>query len=498
MAITEADVQARLATVVDPNTGKDLVAGKSVAQDQGRRRRRHRRHPARLSRRRASTTDPRAGDRRRIAATARRRRASPSTSRRRSPRTPCSAASSCARASRTSSPSRSGKGGVGKSTTAVNLALALAAEGAQVGMLDADIYGPSQPTMLGITGRPESVDGKTIEPMEAYGIQAMSIGFLIDVDTPMVWRGPMVTQALEQLLKDTNWRDLDYLVVDMPPGTGDIQLTLSQKVPVTGAVIVTTPQDIALIDARKGLKMFEKVGMPILGIVENMSIHVCTQVRPRRAHLRRGRRRAMCEGLRRAVPRQPAARHPHPRAGRLRHARRWSPTPTARSPRSTARSRARRRSRSAQQGRGLQREVPEDRHPEHVTPAPPGRETRGDQVGQVDPPHGGRAPHDRAVRAGPGARGQRPAHRLLRHVELRLRHPLLRTNSRSSPTSTPRSSTRRTSTPTRSSTSRATSASSRRTPSRWRAPSSTSASRATCSRSAWARAPTRAAASSST
>ncbi len=171
----------------------------------------------------------------------------------------------------------SGKGGVGKSTVAANLALALSAEGARVGVLDADIYGPSQPTMLGISGKPESADGQTLEPMENYGLQLSSIGLLIDADQPMVWRGPMVTQALQQLLGQTNWKELDYLVVDMPPGTGDIQLTLAQQVPVTGAVIVTTPQDIALMDARKGLKMFEKVGIPILGIVENMAVHICSK-----------------------------------------------------------------------------------------------------------------------------------------------------------------------------------------------------------------------------
>jgi len=275
MAITEADIQTRLRALTDPNTGKDFVSGKAVKKIRidgsdiavdiqlG--------YPAKTQHEilkkliaDAIGAMPGAG---RVSVDMTQKVMSHSVQR----------GVKLIPGVKNIIAVASGKGGVGKSTTAVNLALALAAEGAQVGVLDADIYGPSQPMMLGIAGRPESTDGKTLEPLEAYGLQAMSIGFLIDVDTPMVWRGPMVTQALEQLLKDTNWRDLDYLVVDMPPGTGDIQLTLAQKVPVTGAVIVTTPQDIALIDARKGLKMFEKVGVPIVGIVENMSMHVCSK-----------------------------------------------------------------------------------------------------------------------------------------------------------------------------------------------------------------------------
>ncbi|MDD3884099.1 MAG: iron-sulfur cluster carrier protein ApbC [Gallionella sp.] len=277
MSFTESDVQAALKTLIDPNTKKDFVSGKSVKNIKvagnditldillG--------YPAKsvfgeigaMVESHLKTALPAAG---KVAASVSSKVVPHAVQR----------GVKLVEGVKNIIAVASGKGGVGKSTTAVNLALALAAEGARVGILDADIYGPSQPTMLGITGNPASDDGKTLEPMTNHGLQAMSIGFLIEAnDTPMVWRGPMVTQALDQLLHQTRWDSLDYLVIDLPPGTGDIQLTLAQKVPVTGAVIVTTPQDIALLDARKGLKMFEKVGIKILGIVENMSTHICSK-----------------------------------------------------------------------------------------------------------------------------------------------------------------------------------------------------------------------------
>ena len=364
MAITEADVQARLRALTDPNTGKDFVAGKAVKKIQidggdiavdiqlG--------YPAKTQHEILKTLItqhlaglPGAG---RVSVHMTQKITSHAVQR----------GVKLIPAVKNIIAVASGKGGVGKSTTAVNLALALAAEGAQVGVLDADIYGPSQPTMLGITGRPESTDGKTLEPLEAYGLQAMSIGFLIDPDTPMVWRGPMVTQALEQLLKDTNWRDLDYLIVDMPPGTGDIQLTLSQKVPVTGAVIVTTPQDIALLDARKGLKMFEKVGVPIVGIVENMSIHVCSNCGHAEHIFGEGGAQEDVRRLQRAVPGRAAARHPHPGADRFRAADRHC-RPRRQDRRDLPRHRAPRRDLRRAEGRGLLGQVPEHRDPEHVS-----------------------------------------------------------------------------------------------------------------------------------
>jgi ATP-binding protein involved in chromosome partitioning len=274
MSITVEDVKSALSKVIDPNTGKDLVAGKSAKNIQvsganvsldvelG--------YPAKsqIDGLRNAVIDavrgiPGAGN---VSANVYSKIIAHAVQR--GVRLMPSVKNIIAVAS--------GKGGVGKSTTTANLALALAAEGAQVGILDADIYGPSQPTMMGVNERPVSLDGKTMESLENYGVQIASIGFMIDPDQPMVWRGPMVVQALHQLLEQTNWRALDYLLVDMPPGTGDIHLSLAQKVPVTGAVIVTTPQDIALLDARKGLKMFEKVDIPILGVVENMSVHVCS------------------------------------------------------------------------------------------------------------------------------------------------------------------------------------------------------------------------------
>ncbi len=381
----------------------------------------------------------------------------------------------------------SGKGGVGKSTVAANLALALAAQGARTGLLDADIYGPSMPRMMGLSGqRPTTTDGKTLDPPRGHGLPVMSIGFLVDSDQPMAWRGPMVTQALTQMLADTRWGTLDYLVVDMPPGTGDIQLTLTQRVPVSGAVIVTTPQEIALLDARKGLQMFRKVGVPVLGIVENMGLHRCPAC-GHESHIfdsgggKRARRAlpddccsASCRSTARSASRRIRGGRPSSRSRIRRSPRRFTrlrAAPPARSP--PARSRARSSCRKSGS-----------------------RASDDDQVGQVDPPHGG-AGNDRAIRDGPGAHRPTAAEdRLLRDVELRLRRALRAANSRSSRTSTRRSSIPSTSTRRTSSTSRARSASSRRTRSRSRARSSTSASRATYYCSASARARTRAADSS--
>ena len=365
MAITEADIQARLRTLTDPVTGKDFVSGKAVKKVRvdggdivvdiqlG--------YPAKTQHEAlrklivdALAALPGAG---RVTVNMSQKVTSHSVQR----------GVKLVPGVKNIIAIASGKGGVGKSTTAVNLALALAAEGAQVGVLDADIYGPSQPMMLGIAGRPESRDGKTLEPLEAYGLQAMSIGFLIDVDTPMVWRGPMVTQALEQLLKDTNWRDLDYLIVDMPPGTGDIQLTLAQKVPVTGAVIVTTPQDIALIDARKGLKMFEKVGVPIVGVVENMSMHICSNCGHAEPIFGEGGGEKMCADYNVPFLGGAAARHPHPRAngrrpsdGRRRSGRQDRADLSRDCPQDGGVRRA--------EGRGFLRQISEHRGPEHVGP----------------------------------------------------------------------------------------------------------------------------------
>ena len=230
----------------------------------------------------------------------------------------------------------SGKGGVGKSTTAVNLALGLQAIGLKTGILDADIYGPSQPRLLGLAGRPQVAHGNTLRPMQAYGLEAMSMGFLVDEGTPIIWRGPMVVSALTQMLRDVDWGELDVLVIDMPPGTGDVQLTMAQQVPLSGAIIVSTPQDLALIDARKGLNMFRRVDVPVLGIIENMSYFHLPQVRRALRHLRPRRRQAGGREARHPLPRRRAAAHGHPRHLRRGPADRGLAAPTARTPRSTA------------------------------------------------------------------------------------------------------------------------------------------------------------------
>ena len=259
----------------------------------------------------------------------------------------------------------SGKGGVGKSTVTVNLALALSAEGAKVGILDADIYGPSQPRMLGVSAKPESKDGKSLEPIMSYHIQSMSIGYLIDEETPMIWRGPMVTQALEQLLNDTAWKDLDYLVIDLPPGTGDTQLTLAQKIPVSGAIIVTTPQDIALLDARRGLKMFQKVNVPILGIVENMSIYMCPKCGHEEHIFGEGGGNRMSEQYDVDLAGLAAAGQEHPRIDGQRQAFGGLRPGGPRSP-DVPGHRAPRCGQARAAGQGLHGQVPQHRDPEYV------------------------------------------------------------------------------------------------------------------------------------